>query len=121
MSRTTTMTTGNPAKLIIHFAFPLILANLGQQFYTIVDAMIVGQGVGVEALAAVGATDWAYWLALWFIGAMTQGFAVPISQYFGEGNQKQLKRAVTASIRLCLGIGIFLTVFCLAIGRPLLI
>ena len=121
MNRTTTMTAGNPAKLIINFAFPLILANLGQQFYTIVDAMIVGQGVGVEALAAVGATDWAYWLALWFIGAMTQGFAVPISQYFGEGNQKQLKRSVTASIRLCLGIGIFLTVFCLAIGRPLLL
>lgn len=121
MNRTTTMTAGNPAKLIINFAFPLILANLGQQCYTIVDAMIVGQGVGVEALAAVGATDWAYWLALWFIGAMTQGFAVPISQYFGECNQKQLKRAVTASIRLCLGIGIFLTVFCLAIGRPLLL
>lgn len=121
MNRTTTMTAGNPAKLIINFAFPLILANLGQQFYTIVDAMIVGKGVGVEALAAVGATDWAYWLALWFIGALTQGFAVPISQYFGEENHAQLKRAVTASIRLCLCIGIVLMIFCLAIGRPLLL
>lgn len=120
MDRTTNMTVGNPAKLIMTFSIPLIIANIGQQLYTIVDAIIVGQGVGVEGLAAVGATDWAYWLALWVIGSMTQGFAVPISQYFGEGNHKKVKKAVTASIALCAAIGIFLTVVCLIIANPIL-
>ena len=49
MGRTKNMTEGNPALLMISFAFPLMLANLGQQLYMIVDAMIVGKGVGVEA------------------------------------------------------------------------
>lgn len=60
MSRITDMTSGNPTKLIFQFAVPLILANVGQQLYMIVDAMIVGQGLGVEALASLGATDWVY-------------------------------------------------------------
>ena len=52
------MTTGSPGKLIITFAIPLMLGNIFQQFYTMADTMIVGQVVGVEALAAVGAGDW---------------------------------------------------------------
>ena len=63
MSRVKNMTKGSPLTLILVFALPLIVANIGQQFYMIVDAMIVGQGVGVEALASVGAADWSYWLA----------------------------------------------------------
>ena len=62
MARVTDMTKGKPAALLISFAFPLLLGNLGQQLYMIVDAIIVGRGVGVKALAAVGATDWTYWL-----------------------------------------------------------
>ena len=54
MSRTKDMTVGNPAKLILTFAFPLILTNLGQQLYMIADASIVGRFIGVKALAAVG-------------------------------------------------------------------
>ncbi len=114
------MTEGNPALLMISFAFPLMLANLGQQLYMIVDAMIVGKGVGVEALAAVGATDWSYWLVLWTVQALTQGFAIPVSQYFGEGNQENVRKAVTMSVRLCLTAGILLTVISFIIALPLL-
>ena len=84
MSRTKDMTIGNPAKLILTFSLPLILTNIGQQLYMIADASIVGLGVGVKALAAVGATDWTYWVVLWTITTMTQGFATFISRYFGE-------------------------------------
>ena len=56
------MTSGSPGKLILFFAIPLMLGNVFQQFYTMVDAMVVGQVVGVEALAAVGAADWLIWL-----------------------------------------------------------
>ena len=62
MSRETNMTVGRPTKLILGLAVPLILTNVGQQLYTVADASIVGRGVGVEALAALGATDWLYWL-----------------------------------------------------------
>ncbi|EHF00405.1 hypothetical protein HMPREF9469_00583 [ [[Clostridium] citroniae WAL-17108] len=114
------MTEGSPAKLILSFSLPLMAANLGQQLYMIVDTMIVGKGVGVEALASVGATDWSYWLALWVIQAMTQGFAISISQHFGEGNQSRIKKTVAMSIWLCLGIGVVLTVSGLVFARFLL-
>lgn len=84
MAKVTDMAKGKPAVLLLSFAFPLILGNLGQQLYMIVDAIIVGRGVGVKALAAVGATDWTYWLILWVIQALTQGFATRISHHFGE-------------------------------------
>lgn len=114
------MTEGSPAKLILSFSLPLMAANLGQQLYMIVDTMIVGKGVGVEALASVGATDWSYWLALWVIQAITQGFAISISQHFGEGNQSRIKKTVAMSIWLCLGIGVVLTVSGLVFARFLL-
>lgn len=120
MNRVTNMTSGNPMKLILTFSVPLILANFGQQLYMIVDAIIVGRGVGVDALAAVGATDWSYWLALWVIQALTQGFAIPISHHFGSGDSVRLRRSVTMSVRLCLIIGIIMTAVFLIIARPLL-
>ena len=58
MSRVTDMTVGKPMKHLLTFALPLFFTNMGQQLYTIADAAIVGRGVGVDALAAVGATDW---------------------------------------------------------------
>ena len=110
MSRETNMTVGRPTKLILGLAVPLILTNVGQQLYTVADASIVGRGVGVEALAALGATDWLYWLVLWTIQAMTQGFSVLVSQTFGSNDKKGLRKAITMSVLLCAAVGILLTV-----------
>ena len=101
MSRETNMTVGRPTKLILGLAVPLILTNVGQQLYTVADASIVGRGVGVEALAALGATDWLYWLVLWTVQAMTQGFSVLVSQTFGSNDKKGLRKAITMSVLLC--------------------
>ena len=120
MERTTNMTSGSPTKLILRFAFPLILTNLGQQLYTIVDAVIVGRGVGVQALAALGATDWLYWAVLWAVQAMTQGFAVLVSQTFGSGNKQDFRKAITMSILLCAIIGAILTAAGIALALPML-
>lgn len=120
MTRIKDMTKGNPTNLLLVFAFPLILGNLGQQLYMIVDAIVVGRGVGVKALAAVGATDWTYWLVLWVIQALTQGFATRISQHFGEGDFERLKKDIAMSIILCLGVGIILTFISLMLVNPLL-
>ena len=120
MSRTKDMTVGNPTKLILTFAFPLILTNIGQQLYMIVDASIVGRGIGVKALAAVGATDWTYWVILWTITTMTQGFATFVSRYFGEKDYRKMNRSIANAIYLSAAVAAVLTVLGLALTRPVL-
>ena len=119
-SRIKDMTKGNPTKLILSFALPLILGNLGQQLYMITDTVIVGQGVGLKALAALGATDWIYWLVLWPVQLLTQGFAVLITQNIGEGNGRSIKKSIAMSAVLCLVIGTLISVFFPLLARPLL-
>ena len=82
------MTAGSPGKLIITFAIPMMLGNIFQQFYTMADTMIVGQVVGVKALAAVGAGDWLVWLVLGIMTGITQGFSILVSQYMEQGKGK---------------------------------
>ena len=121
MSRTTDMTAGNPVKLILTFSLPLILTNIGQQLYMIVDASIVGLGVGVKALAAVGATDWTYWVILSTITTMTQGFATFVSRYFGEKDYEKMTTAVANAIWLSGAVAIVLTVAGRLLARPVLV
>ena len=121
MSKTVDMTVGNPTKHILTFALPLILTNIGQQLYMIADAAIVGRGVGVKALAAVGATDWSYWLILWTVTGLTQGFSTFVSRSFGEGNYKRMNQTIATSTILCAVIGIVLTAAGLFAAKPLLL
>ena len=115
------MTRGNPAKLMLTFAVPVVLTNLGQQLYQIVDAAIVGRGVGVNALAAVGCTDWTYWLILWSMTVMTTGFATFVSRFFGSRDYRQMNRSILISAVLSAVIAVILTVAGLLAARPLLI
>lgn len=92
--KTIVMTTGNPYKLILQFALPLMLGNVFQQMYTLVDTMVVGKGVGVDALAAVGAADWLNWMCFGMVGGLAQGFAIPVAQEFGAGHKEQLRKTV---------------------------
>ena len=120
MNKTTDMTVGNPAKHIITFAIPLILTNFGQQLYMIADAAIVGRGVGVKALAAVGSTDWCYWMILWTVSGLTQGFSTFVSRYFGEKKYKNMNKVIAMSALLCVAIGVILTTVGLFAASPLL-
>ncbi len=88
------MTSGTPGKLIFLFAIPLMLGNIFQQFYTMVDTIIVGQVVGVHALAALGAADWLVWLVTGVVTGMTQGFSILISQVYGANRWEDLKKTV---------------------------
>ncbi len=121
MKRTTDMTKGSILKLMLSFAFPLIITNLGQQFYLIADAAIVGRGVGVMALAAVGSADWSYWLILWTVTGITQAFATFISRYFGDKNYRDMNKTIAMSTVLCIIIGFFLTTAGLLCAKPLLV
>lgn len=94
------MTSGSPARLMISFALPLMLGNLFQQFYTIADAAIVGQVLGVQAIAAVGAAEWIIWMMQGIIQGFTQGFAIQMSQDFGAGQYKKLRNVIVNSALL---------------------
>ncbi|MBE6650639.1 MAG: MATE family efflux transporter [Ruminococcaceae bacterium] len=120
MSRVTNMTVGDPKKLILTFSFPIIITNIGQQLYNVVDTAIVGRGVGMNALAAVGCTTWIYGIILWSILALTYGFSTFVSRYFGMGDRELLNRSLAMSIVLSTLIGIFFTVVGIFATRPLL-
>ncbi len=115
------MTSGNPLHLMVEFAIPLILGNLGQQLYMIVDTIIVGQGVGVKALASLGATDWTYWLFLWMVQAITQGCSIRVTQDFGSKDYSQLRKSIVMSVRICVVAGVGVTLLGLLLGKPLLV
>lgn len=85
------MTEGNPLRLLVRFALPLMFANVFQQLYTVVDTAIVGKGVGMLALAALGCVDWLNWMALGIAQGFTQGYSVRVAQKFGEGDRRGLQ------------------------------
>lgn len=88
------MTKGDAFKLILAFSLPLLLGNLFQQFYNIVDTAIVGQTLGKVALAGVGATTSVQFLVLGFCQGLAQGFSIPIAQRFGANDLRNLKKYV---------------------------
>ena len=89
-SRIKNMTEGKPVFLIISFALPLMVGNVFQQLYTVVDTMVVGKALGVGALAALGAADWLNWMMLGTIQGLTQGFGILMGQEFGAGRHERL-------------------------------
>ena len=76
------MTVGSPSKIIWNFTVPIFIGNIFQQFYSMVDTVIVGKFVGTKALAAVGSTGTINFLILGFLMGMTAGFTVLTSQRF---------------------------------------
>ena len=103
------MTKGTPWKLIFAFMVPVCCGNIFQNFYNIVDAMIVGRFLGVEALAAVGSTGSINFLVIGWIVGMTSGFGIQLSQAFGANDQKRLKHYFAMSVYLCIGLAVFMT------------
>ena len=123
MKKTTAkdLTTGNPTRLILGFFFPLVLGLLFQQFYSMVDTMIVGKTLGVNALAGVGSTGSVNFLVLGFCIGVCTGFAIPVAQKFGEKDEQGLRRYVGNMIWICVAFSVVLTVATVALCRNILI
>ena len=120
-SRIKNMTEGKPVFLIITFALPLMVGNVFQQLYTVVDTMVVGKALGVGALAALGAADWLNWMMLGTIQGLTQGFGILMAQEFGAGRPERLRKVVgNATILSVLGALLLLAAGQL-IARPVLV
>lgn len=110
-TKTKDMTKGSPFKLLLVFALPLMVGNVFQQLYTVMDTIIVGQVLGVSALASLGAADWLNWMMVCVIQGFTQGFSIRIAQDFGAGNAKAIRKDITASARLAIILAICFFVF----------
>ena len=87
-------------KLLFSFALPLMFGNIFQQLYTVVDTAIVGRGVGMTALAALGTVDWLNWMLLGIAQGFTQGFCIRMAQKFGAQDLDGLKKALGTSVVL---------------------
>lgn len=114
------MTKGSPMRLILGFAVPLLFGLLFQQFYSMVDTIIVGHYLGVDALAAVGATGSVNFLIIGFCMGVCNGFAIPIAQEYGAGHEDNLRRFVGSSVRLSVIFAVVITILVVMLCRPIL-
>lgn len=85
------MTTGSPFRLILGFAVPMLMGLLFQQFYSMVDTIIVGKYLGVSALASVGSTSSINFMIIGFCTGVCSGFSIPVAQRFGAGDHHGLR------------------------------
>ncbi len=115
------MTTGSPARLILGFFVPMVLGMLFQQLYNMVDTIIVGKYLGVEALAAVGSTGSISFMVIGFCMGACGGFAIPVAQRFGEKNYSLLRRYAANGAWLAMIFALVMTVAVCVLCRPILI
>ena len=114
------MTSGSPAKLIFGFAIPMFLGLLFQQFYSMVDTLIVGKFLGVNPLAGVGSTTSLNFMVLGFCMGVCNGFAIPVAQMFGAKEEHRLRKYVTNGAWLCIGLSVVLTLIVVLACRTIL-
>jgi len=115
------LTKGSPAKLIVMFTLPIIVGYLFQNLYNIIDTLIVGQTLGVKALAAVGSTGAIMFLSLGFVGGFTSGMSILTAQRYGAKDMEGVKRSFGQSIIAAVVVTFFLTLVGVIGLRPLLI
>ncbi|MBO6154312.1 MAG: MATE family efflux transporter [Lachnospiraceae bacterium] len=118
---TKSLTTGSPTKLIIGFALPLLVGMLFQQFYSLVDTIIVGKTLGVDALAAVGSTGSINFMIIGFAMGICSGFAIPVAQRFGAEDYKSMRKFVANSVWLSIIISVAMTIVVVALTRQILV
>lgn len=114
------LTTGNPLKLIFFFTIPLLIGNLFQQLYNVSDTVVVGQTLGVKALAAVGATGSINFLIIGFAQGLTAGLAIITATRYGARDYRGVRQSFAASIIISILMTIILTVLSLVFVDPIL-
>lgn len=119
--RTTDMTTGSEIRHLIIFSLPMLIGNIFQQFYNMVDSIIVGNYVGANALAAVGVTGSVNFLIFSLCIGLSVGGGIVISQYFGARDEKYVKKAIANSAYIMFFSGALMGVLGFTLARPILV
>lgn len=114
------MTVGNPVRLIIQFMIPMFLGNIFQQFYNIVDSIVAGQFIGVDALAAIGSTGSLMFFVTGWLNGLSSGFAIIVAQMFGAKKYDDMRHFVAMSIYLMFGFAAAMTIGFLVFNVPIL-
>lgn len=114
------LTRGNPARVILIYSLPIILGNVFQQLYNVVDLIIVGRFISYQALAGVGITNGLTFFVLGFVLGITSGMAIRTAQLVGAGDLDGMRRSVATSLMLCLVTCVVLTVSSVLLARPFL-
>lgn len=114
------MTRGNAFKQILLFTVPIFLGNLFQQFYSMADSVIVGRTVSSDAMTGVSSTGSITFLILGLVIGLTAGFSVVVSNAYGAGDMKGVKRAVGGSLTLCAVLTVIVTAIATPLAGPLL-
>ena len=114
------LTSGKPAGMIFAFALPIALGSLFQQLYSMIDTVIVGRTIGVDAIAALGSTSYISNLIIGFMSGLTNGFAIITARHFGAGDHVKMRRSVAGTIILGLAVSAVFTVLSMVFLRPFL-
>lgn len=114
------MTKGSIRKNILFFSLPVFAGSVLQQLYNMADSILVGQFLGVNALAAVGATGSIFFLVIGCSDGFSRGLSICISKYVGMGSPDKIKRSIALSLVLSMVAGACLTLIGLFCARPLL-
>lgn len=115
------MTQGSPAKALLAFAVPVILSNLFQQLYNLIDSLIVGNYLGADALAAVGSAGTITAVIVQLASGLALGASVVIAQYFGAGKKKEIRTCMTTICVFAVLTGVVVTVFTQLLAGPILL
>ncbi len=115
------LTSGHPLRIIFNFAVPVFFGYLFQQFYNLVDTVIVGQFLGVSSLAAVGSTGSLHFLIIGFCMGLCAGFSIPVAQRFGAKDFSSMRKFVYNAAVLCVIFSIVLTALTVAFCRNILV
>ena len=121
LNGTKDMTDGKPMKLILEFGLPLLFGLIFQQMYNMVDSIIVGKKLGVDALAAVGSTGSINFMILGFCIGVCNGFAIPVAQTFGAKDFSNLKKYITNGAIVAVVFAAVMTVIVGIFTRQILI
>lgn len=117
---TNDMTKGSPVRLILSFMIPTYLGNIFQQFYNLVDSIVAGRYIGVNALAAIGSTASLIFLVIGWLNGITSGFAIMVAQSFGAKDYRKMRHYIAMSILLCFGFVVVMTGGLLVLNVPIL-
>lgn len=112
------LTSGNPAKVIFAFSVPIIIGNLFQQLYSMIDTIIVGRTIGVDAIAALGSTSYISTLIIGFMSGLTNGFSIITARHYGAGDNVKMRRSVAGTIIIGLAVSAVLTVASIFFIKP---
>lgn len=110
MATSKEMTAGPALPLIFNFTLPLLLGNLLQQTYSLVDAAIVGKFLGINSLASVGASSSVIFLILGFCNGCSCGFGIPVAQKFGARDYSTMRRYVSVSLQLSVVLSVIIAI-----------